>query len=526
MSNYSYPDEFIKKAEARIRKQLDGNGVDPKTVSLSVKRQGMGNFSAQTSFKTDFDIDKQEKPGRHPIGETVETGKAQPRVQELITEIQDNDTLSEEIKTKIEALPFKGFGAEKNILPLKQHEKVFSEVHICKTCDGHGQSICQTCLGHGQIPCNLCHQHGMIQCPLCNGIGEIYQGSEKKLCTQCHGKREIFCTQCLGQKVMACTSCQGKGTISCSSCHGEGANTFTLSVKPYVQTHSEIHLQKLEYEPKTMANKIGALSLAKGGHIQIDVTKPPEQEDEQRAYYQDAPEDTGKSTVYYSATAPWAVAEVTIKDTNYNIYFLGYKGAIADSQPFMDAVIEKPLSFLESAGNKDNKPHEMLEKACDHRVSRETLKSVIKNGRKKAMKDIHQNYKIGFPKTSIQNFVRAAYKGINALTRKWRYIGLEIGLFLSPFISYFWFFEGYRQKVSSAHVYIEYGVDLLVLLAMIATTILCIKVIAWFPYRSLAKKMNIQSTALPPIGDMGKLAIGWSIFSWLTGFINLFIAFY
>jgi DnaJ-class molecular chaperone len=526
MSDYRYPDEFIKKAEARIRKQLDGNGIDPKTVTLTVKRQGMGEFSAQTSFQIDFDIDKREKPGRHPVGETVETGQAQSKVQDLMADIQDNQTVREEIKTRVEALLFKGFGAEKHTIPLKQHEKIFSEIHVCGVCEGRGQSHCQTCRGQGQIPCNLCHQRGMIHCPLCNGVGELQQGGEKKVCTQCHGKREIFCTQCYGQKLMPCPSCQNRGTISCSACHGEGANTLTVAVKPYVETRSEIHLQELEYEPKTMANKIGPLPLAKGGHIQIDVTKPPEQEEDDRAYHQDAPEDTIKSIVYYSLKTPWAVGEVTINGKGYNIYFLGYKGAIADSQPFMDALIEKPLKLFESAVDKNNKPREFLNKVTDYRVSRETLKWVIKKGRKRAMKEIHRNYKIGFPTPSIQNFVQAGYKAINALTRKWRYVGLEIGLFLSPFISYFWFFEGYRQKVSTAHIYIEYSVDFIVLLAMIIATILCIKLTAWFPYKNLAQKLGIKSLSLPPIGDTGKLAIGWSIFSWLTGFINLFIAFY
>jgi len=520
MSDYTYPDEFVRKAQSRIRKQMQGNGVDPKDITLNIKRQGMGEFTAETAFQLDMDVQSTESKGRKPAGEQVEPGQMDRAVQGVLAELKDHDTLNDQVKELIKKLPFQGFGAAKQTIPISSLNKVFSELITCNSCQGQGKSQCGQCRGRGRVPCHVCNGTGLLRCPNCNGTGEVEIGGKRQICPQCQGRREIYCYSCQGQREVTCNTCQAKGMITCPTCNGEGANTRNVTITPFAVTQAAINLQDLDYEPKSAANKIGAMILAKGGHMDVAVTKPPvtDEEEDDRAYYQDAPEDKTKTTLYYAAKIPWAVGEILVKTRPYNITFLGKKGAVADSQHFMNDLFDEPFNLLQKAAAKNQKPREMLAKACQTaRVSRETLSLVMKKGRKKAMHALHKSYGIGLTKPFIQNMVQAAYQGLNALTRKWRMIGFQIALMIAPILSYIWFYEGYRAMVPSQNIAVQYGADAGVLMAMMITSIACIKLVAWFPYRTLASTLNIPSTTLPPAGRLGHIALGWSFVSWVTG---------
>ncbi len=509
MSEYRYPNEFIQKAQSRIRKQISGNGAEPKETTLEILRQGMGEFTAQSRFEIDIQVDQKQLPGKKSQGEIVEKGKVQSKIQSYMAELEDQDSLKEAIKTKIESLPLQGFGAENEIIPLDQAKKIYTEQTPCGTCSGQGKSVCNICRGQGHAQCQLCFARGMIQCTQCNGIGEIINGDQKQVCPMCQGRREIFCPECRGQQTVPCTTCQTKGYIVCNTCSGEGVNSTIYTVTPTAKISSDIHLQEMDYDPKTFANKIGAMTLAKGGHIKFNVTEPPaEDDDDGLAYYQDAPADERPRTVYYHATMPWAVANFTVNGKGYDIAFAGYKGAVCTCDPFMDVLLDEPLELIKKAANGEGYVAGLLKQACEYRVSRETMKALSKNKIKNVAREIHKLYKLGLGKQALQDLVKGCHSAKKRITRRPRYIGLGIGLVASTALHYQWFFAGMGETIvksqpSPANIMF----DGLPLLLGLVVTILIIKGAGIFTLRKTMNAIGIQSTKIPPLGTAGLYAL-------------------
>lgn len=519
MTDYNYPAELIKKAETRIRRQLDGNGVDPKEIKLTVKRQGIGTFTAQTSYTIDTDVQANQIKGQKSQGEILESGKTQETIQSYITELQSKDSLSNEIKEQIRALALKGFGASGDVIQLGSHKKTYTEHTPCGTCQAKGQATCGNCHGQGRSQCQLCHARGFVRCLHCQGSGEVQNGEHRQACTYCQGKREIFCTQCHGQKMTSCATCQTKGTISCGSCNGEGKNSLHTSVTPIAKITSAIHLQELDDEPKTFANKVGALALAKGGHIDISEFQPLDDEEAKKpgelSYYEDdeTPENT-ENQIHFEAKMPWAVAGVEVNKKPYNIAFIGKKGAIADAGHFMDDILDKPFLLLKEAAHGNGFVAGLLKDACETRVSRETLSAVTTSSRKKAMVTLSKSYEIGLSKQSLHAFVQNSYLALKRVTRRPRYIGLAIGLILSGALYYFWFMNGGRDMTSAHPQNTRWAMDAIPLVIGTLMTLMSIKGVGFITFRSVMRGIGIKTNKMPMAGTAGLHGLIGNLLIW------------
>lgn len=519
MADYNYPVELIKKAEARIQKQVNGNGIDPKSITLAVKRQGLGIFSAETSFELDIDIKATQIKGRQSDGEHLDAGKTQETVQAYISDLKSKDSFNSEIKEKIKSLALSGFGGSGDIIQLGGYKKSYCEHTPCGTCQGKGQATCGTCRGQGQSQCQLCYARGLIKCMFCNGMGEIQNGENKQICTQCQGRREVFCTQCHGQKMTQCMTCQTKGTISCGSCNGGGVNTIHTTVTPLAKISSAIHLQELDDEPKILANKIGALKLAKGGHIDIEQIKPPEDENDvassEMSYYEDeATTSNTNKTVYYQSSMPWSIAEIQIDSRPYNISFVGKKGAVCDSQPFMDDILKTSLNQIQNAAKGNGFVAGLLKDACELRVSRETLSLVATKNRKKALVELGKNYNIGFGKGTLHGLVQNSYLALQRITRRPRYIGLCVGLIISAVIYYYWFMSGGRTFTSAHPINTRYAMDAIPLIIGLLVTVISIKGAGFFVFKNLMRDIGVKTNKMPALGTAGLYAVIGNLLLW------------
>jgi hypothetical protein len=149
MSEFRYPDEFIKKAEARIQKQVSDNGVDPKTIKLTVKRQGQEILCAQSWFDVDVDVKQTSSKGKNTIGQVIEQGHSKDKIDAFMKDMTDAKSFLKLAQNKIKSLPLKGFGADNATIILKDNKTTFTEHVACNTCQGQGQTKCQTCFGVG-----------------------------------------------------------------------------------------------------------------------------------------------------------------------------------------------------------------------------------------------------------------------------------------------------------------------------------------------------------------------------------------
>jgi hypothetical protein len=502
MSDYKYPDDLIKKTDARIQAQLVGNGID--SLSFNIKRQGLSKFSAHTDYTIECKIDTKEHAGKATKGKVVDASAIQSEIKQFISSVQDDDSTNSTIVPQIESLPLKGFGADKTPIQITSKTETFTCHTQCGSCAGKGQSECRICKGQTRQQCPMCHYTGELDCMTCQGRGLIDNNGKQIPCTYCQGRGRIYCTNCNGQKTISCVACNAKGNIPCKTCGGKGEATQITTITPMAMTKSQINVQELDNEPKVLVSKIGALNLAKGGHINIKTVKPPSPDDENSAaWYEDKPEVKKKTGVYYTVSVPWAVGEIIYNDKPYNISLVGNKGAVADAGSFMDAILKKPADIMMAAANGQGIVTNLLKDTCEYQVSRETLTSVVQGKTKQTMMELQKTYGIGLSKQFIQTFVKSAYTATKKITRRPRYIGLGVGLALSAMLYYFWFMRDGRDNFDTQSQAAQYAMDGLILIIGMIFTFGIIKGSAYFAMQSVLKTLNIQIKKIPAAGTAG-----------------------
>jgi hypothetical protein len=150
----------------------------------------------------------------------------------------------------------------------------------------------------------------------------------------------------------------------------------------------------------------------------------------------------------------------------------------------------------------------LLKQACEYRVSRETIMALSKNNRKKAARDIHKLYKIGFSKDKLQNLIQHTYLAKKKITQRPRYIGLGIGLLTSTAIHYYWFIGGTNASVATGYPEnIQFIMNGIPFTTGLFTSVLAIKVAGIFSLQKVMKAVNISSNKIPPAGKAGIYAL-------------------
>ena len=525
MSDYKYPDDLIKKTHARIKAQLKGNGVE--NIPFKIKRQGLGAFTAHTFYTIDCTTKTSEQKGRVTNGKIIPIDGLKKAVDSHISGLKNDKSTHEYMKHEIQALSCNGFGADKATIPLKNKSETFVSHVQCGSCSGKGESTCRKCMGKTREQCPMCHYTGELNCMSCQGRGMIQDPSNgQKQCTNCHGRGRVYCTNCNGQKTVPCVACHAKGTITCNSCGGKGEASKITTVTPTAHTTAQVNIQELDPEPKTLVSKAGAKNLAKGGHIDLKITKPAidNQTDDDTAWYQDTSQAKQKPKgVHYTASVPWAVGELSYKDDIYNISLIGKKGAVADSAPFMDVVLKHPATLMKKAAQGDGVVASLLNQACEYRVSRETLSSVIKGKTKQSMMELQRTYGLGLSKPFIQSFVKATYLATKKITRRPRYIGLGIGIAIAAALYYFWFLMEGRARPEFQIIPIRYASDIVVLILGYGIAFGFIKAAAHVSMQSVLKPLNINVKKIPAAGMAGIYALATCTVLWGALFAFLFI---
>lgn len=526
MSEYNYPDELIKQAQLRIQKQLEGNSLDVNEIPITIKRQGIGKFTAKTSFTIDCKVETRQEKGKQNIGRIVGDGQLQTEIKKFITDYENKDSIESTGIELIKNLQLYGFGSNKEILQLQGGQETLTEHQTCRKCSGQGKSQCHICHSKGRMRCNMCSGQGLLRCQFCKGLGQTQAGNQKQLCRNCQGKGQQYCTPCQGQKTIACTHCQSKGSINCVDCSGQGHHSVIATISPVLKTHADFNVQELENDPKRMINKIGSLILAKGKHIKINVIQQPIEEAKEHAYFEKEEDSKIKNSIFYEATIPWAVGELTHKDKKHEITFAGFKGAICENSDFMDQVLIKPLNLLKNAAKGKGYVAGLLKDACKYRVSRETLSYVAQGSKKKAMMSLQKTYSIGTSQNTIKSFVINGFNALKRITRRPRYIGLATGLLVSFGIYYSWFINNLRDNTSQYEPLIRYIMDSTPLIFGIIITIMAIKHAGNFTLKSVMKSIGVQNSKMPPVGTAGIYAVILNIALWGILFSNLFLNFY
>jgi hypothetical protein len=438
MSNYKYPENLIKKVESRIAHQLDGNSATIQDIEFKIKRQGLDQFSARTAYDLDCQVKTSKITGRYTQGKIVPSNEITSAIDNYLSSMKDQKSTNSLLNEKVKSLPNKGFAVDKSMLTMDSETTSFVSHEKCINCQGKGKNDCVPCRVTGRQNCVPCQSTGLIQCMVCRGQRQININGEMKPCHQCQGRGQSICTYCNGQRSIMCPNCQGKAQLMCKGCDGKGDISTIHTVTAKAVTKAQINIQELNADSKRMVSIVSPLNLAKGGHIKVEITKPPADEEDNSAWYEDQ-KIIDKSGVFYIARVPWAVGEVTYKNKPYNINIIGEKGAVAESANFMDHVLNPLINLLNNAAKSGEQPMSILDKACTYRVSRETIQSLKKQSAKKTMILLSRTYGLGLSKKSIQSIVKNIQNTMKRATQKYHHMGYVVGFVLTISILGIWF---------------------------------------------------------------------------------------
>lgn len=518
MSDYTYPDALLKKTKKRIKDQLEGQNCDLKTLSLTIKRQGQASFTARTSYKIECAVDTKSAAGKVVEGTLVGEGELAGHIEKAIRTIKSDDAIAKIAEEQIKKLPQQGFGADKEQISLGRGKEKITEHQTCRNCQGHAKMPCPTCYGKAYMQCNLCNGYGELQCMMCAGRGQIQNADgSHQTCTNCHGRGRTFCTQCQGQKQIPCTQCQAKGNVVCKSCQGAGAMSKIATIDSVLVTHAQINLQELEPEPKRLVSLATPEKLAAGGHMTIKVTdKPKPQKEDNKAWYEDEAPAPDTSGVYYAATIPWAVAELSLNNKTYEISFIGNKGAVAECKPFMDQVFMEPLKLISSAAKGEGLVAGLLKDACRYRVSRETLAAVARGRKKRALQDIMNHYGLGLSHNIAKALVMNSFQALKRVTRRPRYIGLGVGLILCAALNYLWFMGDMRELSMNSPQKTRYAIDGIILFLGMVLSFGSVKAAGYIALQSVMKDIGVPIKQIPAAGTAGIYALAGGLGIWAT----------
>ena len=504
--DYTYPLEFIKKVQHRIQKQVQGNGVNPHDIELTIVKHGIGVMTGKTTYELDCTVETISEKGSHTKGRVIKQGELQKEIDTYLNSYAAKETLESKAKDIIDSLPNNGFASDKQDIPLSEDKLVLTEHVICQKCSGQGTITCFKCHGRGIIACPMCHERGMIRCQQCNGTGQVQVNGQTQQCQACQGRGEMFCPQCRGQKTIPCPQCQSRGTLPCDACNGQGKNSNHTTITPILKIHGDVLMDEMDPYPKIMASKIGPMNLGKGGHINIKQVKLMDEDD---------------NTINYEATMSWAVTQFMIGQTPYKIHLVGSKGAVCDSGHFMDDLIDPAIEKITQAAKGQGFVAGLLKEACNSRVSRETLGLIAQKGMKRAAADLHKIYGLGLTKKTLQVLVKNAYQAEKRITRRPRYIGLGIGLVISTFINFLWFMHGVGPDVKSLQpATIQMIMEGLPLLTGIMITMASIKSVGFITFQSVMKSIGIPTKKMPPVGKAGLYGVMGNVLLW-CGFLGV-----
>lgn len=512
MTDYSYPQELIKKVENRIRAQLDGNSdIAAKSVSIDVIKTGKSSFTSTTEYELDCKASVTQDKGKSTKGRLISPGTSKQEIESYLNQLQHNPKFNKIAKDHIMALPLSGFGADNELIALNGETITVTEQSPCGTCQGKGQSQCAQCNGRGRKQCPNCHSTGLIHCHYCQGRGEIKTGDQMRTCTQCQGRRQIYCPSCRGQKQISCTTCQSRGVTTCEQCAGSGCHSIHTTATPFLKTHSTIHIQELDDDPKRMAAKIGGVTLIKGDHAKMNIKSSHSNNSDETTESEDR-------AIHYEVTFPWAIGDITLNDRNYRLSICGKKGAVSDGGKFMDHILLDAYDlFQKCAEGQGNTTKFLYNGIKSHRVSRETLSLLMKIKKPKAvMSKIYKQYPIGLSKDFIQNFVRNGYRALQRMTRNVRYIALTSSVLLNAIIYYVWFMRDQKSEIAKyLPNQIPYLFDAVLLLFAIVINIIFIKFAGYAVTRNFIKSLDIKGFTTPPMGKAGVYGIIITIILWI-----------
>lgn len=400
-------------AVARIRKQVQGNGLKPSSVELRGVSGHVYSFFGTTSVHLKPQVQEGRRAGRFTDGQIIQPHQIDAAIQDFIGRVASDRGVLGLVHETILSRPDHGFGVAGEAIPLPQVSRVFVAHEACGSCRGMGGTPCHNCHGQQRVTCYRCHGQGGIPCVTCTGRGQILTPQGAIMCHACHGRGMTPCPVCHGQRLIVCPECQGHGKKICEACGGQGWTTKTWNVTLTAEPSFRLRTRGLPPALVSLIERVGGARLAADHHAKVMPIVGHEAEEFRR--FADIEGGAGLWFLY-RADMPFAELDIAMGKVNIRPKLAGYKSRLVDVPDFMDALLRPGAQHLADAAQGGAGASQMIISAARYRALGDVLRGLVRAAPKRVLKSFTDAYPLGMSDNFARNIVKDAGTALSRLS--------------------------------------------------------------------------------------------------------------
>ncbi|MBU6235109.1 MAG: hypothetical protein KGQ41_04635 [Alphaproteobacteria bacterium] len=518
-------------AIARIRKQVQGNGLKPSSVELRAINGFVHGFYGTTSVHLAPSVQEAKRSGRFTDGQIIQPQQINEAVQDFVSRVASDRGVLGLVHETVLARPDQGFGVSGDAIPLPQVTRTFVAHEPCGKCRGAGGTPCHNCLGQMRITCYRCHGQGGVACITCQGRGQILTPQGPVVCHACAGRGLSVCPVCQSQRMITCPECQGHGKKICEGCGGQGWTTKSWAVTLTAQTTFRLRTKGLPPALVTLIDRVGGAKLATDGHARITPILGRDAE----MLAPEADISQGASLWFlYRAEMPFAELDIAMGKGSIRPKLAGFKARLLEVPEFMDALLKPGLEILSEAAAGGAASTQKILECARWRALGDTLRSLVRGNSKRALKSLMETYTLGLSENTAKRIVKDANTALSRLSLWPRMVAMGGALGVSLVLLAAYYMYGGRDAVSGAVLPegttggLAYVFDLIFAVLLAAAGTHAIRMAAGKASKNVLEGLGVVSGGQMPLPKPGApglwlcigiaaMALGFSVLNGLFG---------
>jgi hypothetical protein len=434
-------------ALARIRKQVQGNGMRPSSVELRNVTGHVYTFFGTTSVRLEPKVQEGKRAGRFTDGQIIQPEQITAAIQEFISRVASDRGVLALVHETVLSRPDHGFGVSGESIPLPQVARNFVAHEACGACRGVGGTPCHNCHGQMRVTCYRCHGQGGIPCVTCSGRGQILTPQGPIVCHACAGRGLSACPVCYGQRLINCPECQAQGKKICEACSGHGWTTRSWAVTLGAETIFHLRTKGLPPGLVGLIERVGAARISADRHAKVTFLSGRDAE----AHIGEA-EIQGESSLWflYRAEMPFAELEIAMGKTVIKPKLAGYKARMVDVPDFMDALLRAGAEHLSDAAQGGAGAAQMVLAASRYRALGDILRALVRTTPKRAYKNLMDSYPLGLSENFARGLLKDANTAMSRLSLWPRTVAMAVALVAAFGVLAGFYIYGGRTYVADA----------------------------------------------------------------------------
>ncbi len=411
------PNELPTRALKKIRALCKGNGVKVDQVNIKKSEGSTVKCEALTHIEIHTEVTHETKKGKSIIGNLMkDPAEIEKDITQTVDKLLKNDETRKKISNLLIERPDQGFSLHGEYFALDALSKSYTLHEACKSCNGHSKTACNRCNGRKQEMCTQCHGKTLITCMHCRGSGYM-QGAEGKQiqCNKCHGRQQSGCPLCQKRGTINCRQCRGVGTQSCSNCGGAGIFAHVTNLVIKLKTLFEIDRTTIPNNVVPLMENNGS-NLVEKKHILIEAEAVRRKDD--------------GLAIKYATQFPYGDLDISIGKNTISFNVFGYNCKLLKVPPFLDKLTAKGFKEINKAAAGEGSVSEHIQNASKYRLVNNAINLSLTMPKKRAYAQLKKKYPMGASDKRLHNLIIFSNKAFANVTRKPRYVGLGIALFI------------------------------------------------------------------------------------------------